>query len=194
MKIFNKFSKKDLIKIPNILCYIRFILIPVFIFLYIKADSPRDNLRAAVVVFISGATDFFDGFIARHFNMVTEFGKLIDPIADKLTQLSLIFILIVKFKWMLLLMILFVMMQLFLFVAGLVMLKKGKKLNGAKWFGKISTTVFYAVMLALIAIPTLNIAVINLLILICGGFLLLSFLMYIKEYINLYHSTNTVKE
>ena len=194
MKIFNKFSRKDLIKIPNILCYIRFVLIPVFIILYIKADSPRDYLRAAVVVFISGATDFFDGFIARHFDMVTEFGKLIDPIADKLTQLSLIFILFVKFKWMFLLMILFVIMQLFLFVAGLVMLKKGKKLNGAKWFGKISTTVFYAVMLVLIAVPSLNITVINLLILICGGFLLLSFLMYIKEYINLYQSTNTVKE
>lgn len=194
MKLFNKFSRKDLIKIPNILCYIRFILIPVFIMLYIKANSPQEYLRAATVVFISGATDFFDGFIARHFDMVTEFGKLIDPLADKLTQASLIFVLFVKFKWMFLLLILFVLMQLFLFVAGLVMLKKGKKLNGAKWFGKISTAVFYAVMLVLIAVPTLSITVINLLIMICGVFLLLSFLMYIKEYIDLYQSVKIVKE
>lgn len=194
MKLFNKFSRKDLIKIPNILCYIRFILIPVFIMLYIKANSPQEYLRAATVVFISGATDFFDGFIARHFDMVTEFGKLIDPLADKLTQASLIFVLFVKFKWMFLLLILFVIMQLFLFVAGLVMLKKGKKLNGAKWFGKISTAVFYAVMLVLIAVPTLSITVINLLIMICGVFLLLSFLMYIKEYIDLYQSIKIVKE
>ncbi len=194
MKLFNKFSRKDLIKIPNILCYIRFILIPVFIMLYIKANSPQEYLRAATVVFISGATDFFDGFIARHFDMVTEFGKLIDPLADKLTQASLIFVLFVKFKWMFLLLILFVIMQLFLFVAGLVMLKKGKKLNGAKWFGKISTAVFYAVMLVLIAVPTLSIMVINLLIMICGVFLLLSFLMYIKEYIDLYQSIKIVKE
>ncbi len=194
MKLFNKFSRKDLIKIPNILCYIRFILIPVFIMLYIKANSPQEYLRAATVVFISGATDFFDGFIARHFDMVTEFGKLIDPLADKLTQASLIFVLFVKFKWMFLLLILFVIMQLFLFVAGLVMLKKGKKLNGAKWFGKISTAVFYAVMLVLIAVPTLSITVINLLIMICGVFLLLSFLMYIKEYIDLYQSVKIVKE
>lgn len=193
MKIFNKFSKKDMVKIPNILCYIRILLIPLFIILYIKADSPKDYLRAAAIVFISGATDFFDGFIARKFDMVTEFGKLIDPLADKLTQVSLIVVLILKVKWMFLLLILFVLMQLFLLTAGLVMLKRGTKLNGAKWFGKISTTVFYAVMLVLISFPTIKPVNSNLLMLFCGVFLLLSFLMYIKEYVNLYHGLKTVK-
>lgn len=193
MKIITKFSRKDLLKIPNILCYIRFLLIPAFILLYIGADSPTDYLHAAVVVFISGVTDFLDGFIARNFNMITEFGKLIDPLADKFTQAALIFVLIVRIKWMFLLLILFVIMQLFLLVAGLTMLKKGKKLNGAKWFGKISTTVFYAVMLLLIAIPALDHSVINLLMIICGTFLLLSFLMYVKEYRNLYHGLKNAK-
>lgn len=85
-------------------------------------------------------------------------------------------------------------MQLFMLIAGIVMLKKGKKLNGAKWFGKVSTTVFYGTMLFLVAIPTLNITVTNLLMLICGAFLLLSFVLYIKEYVIMYHEVKEIQE
>ncbi len=187
MKLITKFSKKDLIKLPNILCYVRFLLIPFFVILYIRAVSPSDYLKAGIIVFISGLTDFLDGFIARKFNMITDFGKLIDPLADKLTQAALIFVMVVKIKWMFLLLILFVLMQLFLLVAGIVMLRKGTKLNGAKWFGKVSTTIFYAVMLVLISVPTLKPSISNVLILTCGAFLLLSFLLYIKEYVDLYN-------
>ena len=194
MKILTKFSKKDLWSIPNILCYIRFLLIPVFVITYIRADHPRQYIQAAAIVFLSGLTDFLDGFIARRFDMVTELGKIIDPLADKLTQASLIFILVVKYKWMFLLLILFVVMQLFLLIAGLVMLKKGTKLNGAKWFGKVSTTVFYATMLVLVAVPTLKIEVTNILMIVCGAFLLLSFLLYINEYILMYHRLKRSKE
>lgn len=186
MKVIMKFSKKDLWTIPNILCYIRFLLIPAFVILYIKATTPSEYLRAAIIVFISGMTDFLDGFIARKYHMITDLGKLIDPIADKLTQASLIFVLIVKIKWMYLLLILFLLLQLFLVVAGLVMLKKGTKLNGSKWFGKVSTTVFYAVMLILVSVPALNERITNTLMVVCGGFLLLSLLLYMKEYIMMY--------
>lgn len=186
MKVITKFSKKDLWTIPNILCYIRFLLIPAFVILYIKATTPGEYLRAAIIVFISGMTDFLDGFIARKYHMITDLGKLIDPIADKLTQASLIFVLIVKIKWMYLLLITFLVLQLFLVIAGLIMLKKGTKLNGSKWFGKISTTVFYAVMLILVAMPTLNYHTTNALMLVCGAFLFLSLLLYMKEYILMY--------
>ncbi|MDF2539306.1 MAG: hypothetical protein K0S76_2327 [Herbinix sp.] len=189
MKVLAKFNKKDLWSIPNILCYIRFLLIPLFVILYIRAEY----LQAAAVVFVSGLTDFLDGFIARTFHMVTELGKLIDPMADKLTQASLIFVLVVKIRWMFLLLILFVVMQLFMLVAGIVMLKRGKRLNGAKWFGKVSTMVFYATMLALIAVPTLDSSKANFLMLVCGGFLLLSFLLYINEYIKMYREVKSLK-
>ncbi|HHU73393.1 MAG TPA: CDP-alcohol phosphatidyltransferase family protein [Clostridiales bacterium] len=190
MKLFTKFTKKDLWNIPNILCYIRFLLIPVFISLYIKEAYKQ----AAIVVLISGLTDFLDGFVARTFHMVTEFGKLIDPLADKLTQASLIFVLVVRIKWMFLLLILFVIMQLFMLFAGLIMLKKGKKLNGAKWFGKVSTTVFYAVMLVLVALPNLTTNIQNILMLVCGAFLLLSFLLYINEYVKMYRALDKNEE
>lgn len=194
MKVFVKFRKKDLWSIPNILCYIRFLLIPVFVILYIKADEPKEYLQAAAVVLVSGMTDFLDGFIARTFDMVTEFGKLIDPMADKLTQISLIFVLIVKIKWMFLLLILFVIMQTFMLVAGIVMLRKGKRLNGSKWFGKVSTAVFYAVMLVLIAVPALPTSVTNILMIVCSAFLLLSFSLYVKEYLGMYRDLKTTGE
>lgn len=186
MKILSKFNKKDLWTIPNILCYVRLALIPVFITMYIRAEEPGEYLQAALVVVISGLTDFLDGFIARNMNMVTEFGKLIDPLADKLTQASLIFVLVLKIRWMFLLLILFVVMQLFMLIAGLAMLKKGRRLDGAKWFGKISTTVFYITMIFLVAMPTLNTKVTNTLMFTCGVFLFLSFVLYVREYVYMY--------
>ncbi len=194
MKILAKFTKKDLWSIPNILCYIRFLLIPLFVVQYIKAEEPSEYIRAAAIVLASGLTDFLDGFIARTFDMVTEFGKLIDPLADKLTQAALLFVLIVKIKYMFLLLVLFVVMQLFMLVAGLAMLKKGKRLDGSKWFGKVSTMVFYAVMLVLVAVPTLNQSIVNVLLLICGVFLALSFALYAREYIRMYREVKLEKE
>ena len=186
MKILSKFNKKDLWTIPNILCYVRLGLIPIFVTMYIRADEPNEYLQAALIVVISGLTDFLDGFIARNMNMVTELGKLIDPLADKLTQAALIFVLVLKIRWMFLLLILFVVMQLFMLAAGLAMLKKGKRLDGAKWFGKISTTVFYLTMIFLVAIPTLNTKVTNTLMFTCGIFLFLSFALYVREYVYMY--------
>lgn len=186
MKVLTKFNKKDLWTIPNILCYIRFALIPIFVVMYINAQEPKQYLQAAAVVLASGLTDFFDGYIARRYNMITDLGKLIDPLADKLTQAALIFVLVVKIRWMFLLLILFVTMQLFMLIAGIVMLKRGKKLSGAKWFGKVSTTVFYGTMLFLVALPTLSPTVTYILMMICGIFLLLSFVLYAKEYIIMY--------
>jgi cardiolipin synthase len=118
--------------------------------------------------------------------MVTEFGKLIDPLADKATQAALIFVLVVKIKWMFLLLILFVAMQLFMLIAGLAMLKKDRRLDGSKWFGKVSTTVFYAVMLVLVALPNLDQTIVNILMIICGAFLALSFALYAREYFRMY--------
>jgi cardiolipin synthase len=153
---------------------------------YIRAEEPKQYMQAAAIVLASGLTDFLDGFIARTFNMVTELGKLLDPLADKLTQASLIFVLIVEIKWMFLLLILFVAMQLFMFIAGLAMLKKDKRLDGSKWFGRVSTAVFYAVMLVLVALPELSEVTQNILMMVCGIFLTMSFALYIREYIRMY--------
>ena len=72
--------------IPNILTVLRFLLIP-FIVYYIIADQ---YLLAFIFLTISGLTDVLDGCIARKFNFITNFGKLIDPLADKTTQIAVL--------------------------------------------------------------------------------------------------------
>ena len=70
-----RFSKKEIFSIPNLMGYFRILLIPVFCYLYITAETEREYLYAALVVLLSSLTDLFDGKIARRFHMVTELGK-----------------------------------------------------------------------------------------------------------------------
>ena len=104
---YKKITFKEVYSIPNILCYIRILLIPVFIYVYVNAKDAVDYYMAAAIIFLSGLTDFCDGFIARKFNQVTELGKLIDPVADKLTQAAIIIALMFKIKWMFFLVVLY---------------------------------------------------------------------------------------
>ena len=82
--MFKRF-KGEFVTLPNLLSYARIALIPfiAWTFCYLKM-----NYLSAVLVAISGLTDCVDGYIARHFDMITDFGKIIDPIADKLTQIT----------------------------------------------------------------------------------------------------------
>ena len=84
-----KIRLKELFNIPNCLCYLRIILIPIFLHRYFLAGSKEDYYICATILIISGLSDFLDGYIARHYQMITDFGKVIDPIADKLTQFTI---------------------------------------------------------------------------------------------------------
>lgn len=182
-----KIKLSDFFTIPNILCYVRFALIPLYVYIYINAASVKDYYFAAAVIFISGLTDFADGFIARRFNQITELGKFIDPLADKLTQAAIILTLMFRIKSMKLLVILFLIKELFMAVNGAILLvKKGVKLDGAMWFGKVSTAVLYVSMFILILFTSLDAVWVNSIIGVTTFFLLLSFFMYIPEFIKLY--------
>ena len=81
---------RQLFAIPNLLCYLRIALIPYFVVTYLHAQEAIDYLYTALILAVMEITDFLDGFIARRYHMVTEIGKIIDPIADKLLQLTLL--------------------------------------------------------------------------------------------------------
>lgn len=183
---YKKITFKEVYSIPNILCYIRILLIPVFIYVYVNAKDAVDYYMAAAIIFLSGLTDFCDGFIARKFNQVTELGKLIDPVADKLTQAAIIIALMFKIKWMFFLVVLFVIKELSMLINGIILLRKGKKLDGAMWFGKVSTAVFYFSTFIMILFPMLNSMVENILMIISAFFMALSFFMYNLEYFKMY--------
>lgn len=177
-----KLNKQEVFSVPNILSFVRILLIPIFMLFYLTAKTPVDYYIAASIILISGLTDMADGLIARKFHMITELGKALDPIADKLTQAAIVFTLIFRYPTMIFLFLLLAVKEIFMGVNGLILLKKGKKLDGAMWFGKLSTAVLYGVMFIFIAVPTLPPPIANALMIVTGFFLTLSFILYIPVF------------
>ena len=190
----NGIDRREIFSIPNLMGYFRILLIPLFSWMYCTADSTGDYYAAAVVVGISGLTDMFDGKIARRFNMITELGKFIDPLADKLTQAALLICLAVRYPLMRAVLVLFVIKEGFMVVMGALLLPRGKKLDGAMWFGKVCTAVLYAVLFLLLLLPGIGIAAADVLIAVCGVFLLFSFLMYIPVFRRMWKESREIPE
>lgn len=184
-----KLTRKEVLSIPNILSFIRLLLIPIFIVAYCNGNY----YFSAVIILVSGLTDLLDGIIARKFNMITEFGKLLDPVADKLTQGAVVFLLIFRYRLMFYLFILLFIKEITMAVNDYILYKKGTRLDGAKWFGKLSTAILYAVMIALIGFPNLPIHIVNGLIVLSGSFLVLSFVLYMAVFASLHKSVKEVK-
>lgn len=180
-----KFNKKDIVSIPNLMGYFRILLIPVFCWLYLTAQDTRDYLLSAAVVLLSSLTDLFDGKIARRFNMVTELGKIIDPVADKLTHAALAFCLAVRYPFMWALIALMAVKEGFMAVMGILFLKKGVMLNGAKWFGKVCTAALFIGLMILFLFPKLPAAVVNGIIITLMVLMTITLLLYIPEFKNM---------
>ena len=176
---------REVFTVPNILSYFRFLLIPLFVYWYLTAQIAQQFFRAAAVLGVSGLTDLFDGRIARRFNQITELGILLDPVADKLTEGAVVLCLVTRYRWMWLLVALYVAKEGFMAVAGLIMLRRGKKLNGAKWFGKVCTFVFYIVTVLLILWVDIPLVAANTLILLCGGVMTFTLIMYIPVFLQM---------
>lgn len=177
----NKITIKELFNIPNCLCYFRIILIPVFFIFYFQADCQMDYYISALILIISGFTDFLDGFIARKFNMITDFGKLIDPMADKLTQFSVAVALIYTYSWMWVLVAIIFVKDAMLALASLYLYEKGEKIRGASWWGKVSTAFFDVVVVLLIGLHIPDSIIPTILILICSVLMFLSLILYAKQ-------------
>lgn len=181
------YSKKEIFTIPNIIGYVRILLIPVFMYIYITAKTPSDYYLAAGIVLLSTFSDLFDGLIARKFNQVTELGKLIDPLADKLSHAGMIICLLTRYKLMWLLFGVFAVKEIFMAVMGLVMLRRnGKKLDGAMWFGKICTGVLFLSMFALFLLPMLEERIVSTIIYACTGVMLITLILYIPIFAKMY--------
>lgn len=174
--------KKDVFTIPNMLSMFRLILIPVYITLYLNATDAYDYLLAGSILVVSCLTDMIDGKIARHFNMISTLGKILDPVADKLTQFALIICLSIKYPIMRFVTVLFFLKELFQGVVGIANLRKGKMLPGALMAGKICTTVLFISLILLVLLPDLREAVVNTIAVIDTLFLLYSFVSYVFAY------------
>lgn len=142
--------------VPNLLSLIRIILIPVFGVLFYQGYV----MWAVIVLAVSGLTDFFDGKIARKFNQISELGKVLDPVADKLTQITIAIVLFLEFSkvkdngtmiWFKWVFLFFVAKELLMVIVGGIMIAIGLKPGAAEIYGKVATFVFYGVMVLVFA-------------------------------------------
>ncbi len=180
--MFIKDWKKDFFTVPNMLSLFRLVLIPVYMVIYLGAENVTDHFIAAGILAVSCLTDMFDGKIARHFNMISTVGKILDPLADKATQFSLIVCLTVKYPPLLALVCLFVVKESFQLVAGLVALRSGKMLTGALISGKICTTVLFVSLILMVLFPMLKPLYVNIIILVDSLVMLIAFIDYARVY------------
>ena len=124
--------------VPNILTIIRFFIIPFIIVFALQ----NNYIIAIIFLVISGITDVADGFIARKFNYITDFGKLMDPLADKCTQIATLLVLVIQEIIPVWILVVVVIKEVIL-VAGASFLYGKDLVVSSKWYGKISTVLFY---------------------------------------------------
>ena len=149
---------KDLFKgcwtIPNLLSFLRIVIVPVFAYFFMQGQYGW----AVFMLVLSGLSDFFDGKIARKFNQISALGKMLDPVADKLTQITLAILLFLSFNkaddstlkafsWVFLV---FIVKEFVMVLGGAVMLAFGIRPGAAEIYGKVATFAFYAVMIFIV--------------------------------------------
>lgn len=174
--------KKEILTIPNLLSMFRLVLIPIYIAIYLNAKTSADYYLAAGILAVSCLTDMIDGKIARHFNQISSFGKILDPLADKATQFTLIICLNIKYRFLGYLVILFVLKESFQLIAGGINLRKGRMLKGALISGKVCTTVLFVSLIVLVMLPNLSADIVKVIALIDAIFMLAAFAEYVIAY------------
>ena len=174
--------KKEVWTIPNLLSAFRIGLIPVYLTIYLNADSAEDYALAASVLAVSCLTDLVDGKIARKFNMISRVGKVLDPLADKLTQLSLILCLSPRRKMLKYLLVIFLIKEFWQLFAMIAAMRRGKALDGALWSGKVSTTVLFTRLGLMFLLPGMSERTVNIISGVCLVFLLYAFGDYALAY------------
>ncbi len=174
-KITKYFNKSDILTIPNMLSFVRLLFVPVIIWLYCVLQN---YLAAVILILVSALTDVVDGFIARRFNMVSNFGKIIDPIADKVTQGTMIICLITRYKIMWALLAVFILREIFMAVSGILTIRATDRVNSAKWFGKLNTVLLHTVIMVLILFVNIPTLAVNILSYVCIMVMVLSAIGY----------------
>ena len=133
--------------VPNLLSLLRLVLIPVFVVMYLLSDDRPGLLYGSVgVLVLSGISDGLDGFIARKFHQISESGKLLDPLADKLTQVAVLLCLTVRHLELIPLLVICAVKEILQLIGGLIILHNGIHMEASHWYGKLATFVFYGTM------------------------------------------------
>ena len=169
--------KSRVMTIPNILTTLRILLVPAFIRVYFHGPGA---LPIAILA-LSALTDLLDGQIARRFNQVSDLGKLLDPIADKLTQGAMLVCLLTRFPQFWVPLVLMILREAFVGVTSLLAIKKSGRVEGAEVHGKIATVLLYALALSHLLFSNIPEALSNALVVVTTIAMAISFVLYAKK-------------
>ena len=154
---------------------VRICLIPVIVWLFLGKEN---YLLTGIFVLISGLTDVVDGMIARKFNMISDVGKVLDPIADKATQAVVIILLAIRFPLMLIPLAIGIVKEIFMAISGYMIVRKCDVVLGANWHGKAATVVLTATMALHLVWYNIDPTVSLVLIILSAAFIALSLTLY----------------
>lgn len=182
--MFIKDWKKDVFTIPNLLSFFRLALLPIYTYVYLKATEPAHYYTAGGILAVSCLTDAIDGQIARRYNMISTLGKILDPLADKITQFALTLCLSVKYPHLRPVLCLFIVKESFQLIAGIFHLRRGRMLPGALMAGKVCTTVLFVSLTLLVLLPGIPAGIVDTIAVMDTGFLMISFVSYMYAYLS----------
>ncbi len=182
--------KNKILTVPNLLSALRICLIPVFARLYLRGDYAG----TVAVLLLSGVTDIADGFIARHFHMTSDLGKILDPVADKLTQAVMLLCLVSRFPLMLAPFALMAVKELFMSVTGIMLIRRTGQVLGAEWHGKAATVLLYAMMILHVIWYDIPAPLSALTVCACAAMIVLSLVLYGMRNIRALSGTNGPQE
>ncbi len=169
---------KKIFTLPNALTFCRILMIPVFVWLYMVQNNYK---AAAGMLLLSGLTDVLDGRIARRFHMVSDIGKILDPIADKLTQFVTVICLMSRFSNMIGIVVLLAVKECVMSLSGILMIRKTHNIYSANWHGKVTTLLLYIMMFLHVIWYDIPKAVSNCLFAVCLCSMALSMILYLIQ-------------
>ena len=200
-------ARNEIFTIPNVLTFLRIILIPVFMYFFLNERIEGHMWYALGVLVLSGISDVLDGIIARKFNMVSDLGIALDPIADKLTQFGVMLCLVFRFPGILIPLLLIVIKEVVTGIFALMTIRKTGLVKGAKWYGKLTTVLLYIMMGLHLLWPLLHqiwpgtfiheelpstVSVTS--IVVCCVMMLISFVLYVRRFILIMKVSEKEKE
>lgn len=175
------FRKGKIFTIPNLMSFFRLLLVPVIVWAYLGLE----NLPLSFgLLALSAVTDMLDGRIARRFNMVSDLGKALDPVADKLTQVSIVLCLAFRFPLLWILLGLCVLRESCMAILGYITIRKTQQVPAAKWYGKLSTVVLYGTALALLLFPSMPAWLSTGLVILCMLCVLTALVLYVLYFVD----------
>lgn len=172
--------------LPNLLSVIRLALIPVIIWLFVGREN---RMAALAVIALSALTDIAYGIIARHCGQVSDVGKILNPVADKLTQGSIIVCLCFEHRQLIILLLLFAVKEVVVALFGWLTMKYAHYVSGARWYGKLCSVVMVAAVSAFVLFPGMKEWAVSAIMALCAAVLIFSMVMYLRYYTILLHGT-----